>query len=99
MPLPPPDLEPNMDNGNRAISFDLTEEQIKLALGDKNAIIYEPRSMPNTFVVSHKHLIILRCNTMGADIRYIEGGWLYASDLSLRFDEQEIRWLTHVDSL
>lgn len=87
-PLPVPNLQ------NGALWHHIaSERELKRAIRDRNAEIIEVPMISMCFIVSYRDLVIVRSAILGGDVRDIEGGWAYASDLRLRADVQEIRGL------
>lgn len=79
-----------MDNGGRW-SHLASDHEVSRAIVDKEAEVIEAPGISMTFVVSYQHLTVLRCGAMGGDTFNVEGGWVYPSDLAMRFDVQEMR--------
>lgn len=84
-----------MDNGGRWHHV-ASDGEIQRVMRDKESEVIECPGVGITFLCSFRFLTILRSGAMGGDVRNIEGGWVYASDLAMRFDLQEMRHLSKV---
>lgn len=88
-------MQPEMFNGGRWHHIG-TDKAARRAIADKNADIIECPAVCMTFVVSLRHLTIVRCSAMGGDTFDVEGAWVYNNDIKLRLDLEEIRSLSKV---
>jgi hypothetical protein len=84
-----PGMSPALDNGGRWHHF-ASEEEVKRAMGDKNAQIIEAPVIGCTFIVSRATCITLRTSAMGGDLFEIEGGWVYTNDIAQLLDRNEL---------
>lgn len=68
----------------------LTEAECKSVLSDDKAETCEWETNGFTFVMSTKHLGILRTGAMGGDVREVHGGWKYLRPRDLYKEWREI---------
>lgn len=90
-------FEPDLDNKHRGARWHhiASEAEITRTIKAAGNTVYEVPMICMTFIVSHSHLTCVRCTgSIGGGTLDIEGGWVYASDLLLRFDEQEWRQMS-----
>lgn len=80
-----------MEQFNTYLSLrDATENEIKQALSDPNAIIIE-WATGVTFIASQKELCLVRTGIMGGDVREVHWGWIYLTPMHLMKELGEIR--------
>lgn len=89
------DPMPNLMNDGRWHHI-ASEAEVMRALRDKNADVIEAPAIGITFFMSRKYLTTLRAGAAGGDTFSVEGGWVYASDIAQRYDEQELRTLSRI---
>jgi hypothetical protein len=88
-------LVPDLNNNGRW-HYIASDAQVKIAMRDKDATIIEVPWLNMTFFISRKYLVTMRAGAAGGDVFSIEGGWVYATDLQQRADEQELRRLSEI---
>lgn len=69
---------------------DATEEEMKRATRDKDAIVVE-WDTGVTFLASYKELVLIRMGSMGADVKDIHWGRKYLSPLHLGKEVGEVQ--------
>jgi hypothetical protein len=87
--------QPNLDNGGRWHHV-ASEREIARAMGDQHAQIIECPIISMTFVCSHVYGCIVRAGALGGDVRNIEGGWQYLTNIDLRADVAELVMLSEI---
>ena len=87
--------QPMLDNGGRWHHI-ASEREIRRAMGDVHAQIIECPIISMTFVCSHVYGCIVRAGALGGDIRNIEGGWQYLTNIDLRADVAELVKLSEI---
>lgn len=85
----PQDQQAALNNGGRWHHI-ASEREIRRALTDVHAEVIEMPVMGLTFVVSLKHLTMLRATAFGGDTRNVEGGWVYPNSIALGLDKYEV---------
>ena len=70
---------------------ELTEEQIRRMLRQRDNEICEWEVTNHTFLMNRRLCMIVRTNALGADVFHVHGGWFYANSIELLADWQEIK--------
>ena len=71
------DNEGNLPYWHTGLGLDATEAEIRRALSDPAARAVEWENGGLTFILSERHLVIVRTGALGGDVREVHGGWRY----------------------